>query len=423
MPAGDTPGVFDPAPGDLRTEAEAAWCAVTSSIAATAHVRVSRDGGRTYPARTIRPLPASLPGYAPCAVPVYDAGPARGRLLALDLDVSRGDAAGQAAGLGQLLERIGARHVADAAPSGGRHLYVLFSSPLPWLELRDLARAISLRFPAVDPAPMCSPGGQISPPGSRHKSGGWRVLSMPLDEARAAVEHPNGPGVWAALLAEFAAELREADRRGTVDNVKGLQEAEAELDDAGVPWVPRLGGRAPLGAEHDQIARTGRPVAGTVPRPGWPCWAPRRPVAGSWPTSGQRSPPARGKASPACTPRRPNWAGYGSWDYPAGSSRQRLLSRISTASWPAGRAHRRRSRGPVSRTTVITRGSHSAAHVLGQQVSDQRERCLPLTLTIHTGSWLPLTARLALRMTGFCGCGHNVFPAGGPLPRGSTGPG
>jgi len=70
----------------------------------------------------------------------------------------------------------------------------------------------------------------------------------------------------------------------------------------------------------------------------------------------------------------------GSWDYPAGSSRQRLLSRISTASWPAGRAHRRRSRGPVSRTTVITRGSHSAAHVLGQQVSDQRERCLPLIL-------------------------------------------
>ena len=51
-------------------------------------------------------------------------------------------------------------------------------------------------------------GGQISPPGSRHKSGGWRVLSTPLSEARAAVEHPNGPEVWAALLDEFAAELQ-----------------------------------------------------------------------------------------------------------------------------------------------------------------------------------------------------------------------
>src|SRR5271166_5693760 len=34
--------------------------------------------------------------------------------------------------------------------------------------------------------------------------------------------------------------------------------AEAELDDSGVLWVPRLGGRAPLGAELEQIARTGR---------------------------------------------------------------------------------------------------------------------------------------------------------------------
>ena len=33
---------------------------------------------------------------------------------------------------------------------------------------------------------------------------------------------------------------------------------EAELDDAGVPWVPRLGGRAPLGAELEHVARTGQ---------------------------------------------------------------------------------------------------------------------------------------------------------------------
>ena len=32
----------------------------------------------------------------------------------------------------------------------------------------------------------------------------------------------------------------------------------AELDDTGVPWVPRLGGRAPLGAELEHVARTGR---------------------------------------------------------------------------------------------------------------------------------------------------------------------
>ena len=187
-------------------------------------------------------------------MPVYDAGSASGRMLALDLDSSRGDVGRQAAELGQLLERIGARYVTDVSPSCGRHVLILFSSLLPWRELRDLVRAMSLRFPVIDPGPMCSLGGQISPPGSRHKSGGWRVLSTPLSEARAAVKYPNGPETWAALLTEFAAELHHVDL-GPVDTEIS---AEAELDDVGVPWVPRLGGRATLGPELDRTARTGR---------------------------------------------------------------------------------------------------------------------------------------------------------------------
>ena len=78
---------------------------------------------------------------------------------------------------------------------------------------------------------------------------------MPLEDARAAVEHPNGPEVWAALLAELAAELRQVE---TGDSACRFRRGRAELDDTGVPWVPRLGGRAPLGAELEQVARTGR---------------------------------------------------------------------------------------------------------------------------------------------------------------------
>ena len=33
---------------------------------------------------------------------------------------------------------------------------------------------------------------------------------------------------------------------------------EAEMDDTGVPWLPRLGGRAPLGAGLERVARSGR---------------------------------------------------------------------------------------------------------------------------------------------------------------------
>jgi hypothetical protein len=179
-------------------------------------------------------------------------------MLALDLDPARGRGAADPAAqvsagadaIARLVARLGGRCVTDVAPGGGRHVLVLFAAALPWRELRDLARAMALRFPGVDVAPMSSLGGQISPPGARHRSGGWRVLAGPLEGARAAVEQPNGPGLWNALLAEFAAELRQGSAAADA--------GAAELDDAGVPWVPRLGGRVPLGAELDHIARTGR---------------------------------------------------------------------------------------------------------------------------------------------------------------------
>ena len=156
----------------------------------------------------------------------------------------------QALAIAELVARCGGQVLADAAPRGGRHIYVLFAAALPWRELRDLCRAMALRFPSIDPAPMSSLGGQISPPGSRHKSGGWRVLSTPVDIALAAAERPNEPEVWNGLLSEFAAELRKAEKVGQAES--------SELDDTGVPWVPRLGGRASLRPELDRTARTGR---------------------------------------------------------------------------------------------------------------------------------------------------------------------
>ena len=180
-------------------------------------------------------------------------------MLALDLDQGRADrdvhgaavqhshelrlaraavVRAQAEALAELVTGCGGQVIADVSPSGGRHVFVVFAALLPWLELRDVARALALRFPSIDTAPMSSLGGQIFPPGSRHKSGGWRLLST----SPAAAEHPNGPEVWAALLAELAAELQALEHVRAADNLA----AAAELDDTGVPWVPRLGGRASL---------------------------------------------------------------------------------------------------------------------------------------------------------------------------------
>jgi hypothetical protein len=168
---------------ETAQSARSAWRSVTPSLAGTPHVRVSKDLGRTYPAKHSRPLPADSPDQ-PCTVPVYDPGSASGRMVAFDLDPGRAccgaAVAGverQAAELGLLLERLGGRYVADVSPSGGRHIYVLFAAALPWLELRDLVRAIALRYPSIDHGPHDGLGGQISPSGSRHKSSPAEVLA------------------------------------------------------------------------------------------------------------------------------------------------------------------------------------------------------------------------------------------------------
>ena len=153
------------------------------------------------------------------------------------------------------MARCGGQVLADLSPAGGRHVFVVFAAALPWLELRDVARALALRFPSIDVAPMSSLGGQISPPGSRHKSGGWRLLTVSVEDAAAVAANPNGPEVWVTLLAELAAELQQVEGNLGATKVSGIS---AELDDTGVPWVPRLGGRASLGAELGQMARVGR---------------------------------------------------------------------------------------------------------------------------------------------------------------------
>ncbi len=198
-----------------------------------------------------------------------------GRMLALDLDptpvgrdvddaavghrhergaVPEAAVCAQAEALAGLVAGCGGRVLADVSPSGGRHVFVVFAAALPWLELRDVARALALRFPSIDTSPMSSLGGQISPPGSRHKSGGWRLLSVSLEDAATVAANPNGPEVWAALLAELAAELRRIERGPACTTLAD----EAEMDDTGVPWLPRLGGRAPLGADLERVARSGR---------------------------------------------------------------------------------------------------------------------------------------------------------------------
>ena len=159
----------------------------------------------------------------------------------------------EAAALTALIERLGGQAITDVSPSGGRHLLVPFAEPRPWRDLYEVTQALGRRFPTLDTAPMAGPAAQICPPGSRHKSGGWRVLTMPLDSARAAAEDPCGPAVWDGLQTELAAELAAGTPRSRCTDDHRTTELPDELaNPLGLPALRRLSTRL------ERIARSGR---------------------------------------------------------------------------------------------------------------------------------------------------------------------
>lgn len=236
---------------------EQAWSALAGAIAGRPRVRVSRDGGRTYPAGVERDLTPELPS-SPAAVLLFD-DDASARCLAADFDVARGGR-GQvdddAAAFAELVHGCGGRTIADHSPSGGRHIYVLWARPVPITELRPALHALRALYPSLDTTPMTNPAaGCIRPPGARHRCGGHQVLDTPLPEALAVAASPCGPEVWAALLDRLGPQLAE------LSGLSGEAESAAEGSDAHA--AGRHGATAPrrhgagLSPRLERIATTG----------------------------------------------------------------------------------------------------------------------------------------------------------------------
>lgn len=270
LPPADTPGVSGkfPAPAAPRpagtqdaAAALAAWAALAPKLAGTPRMRVSRDGGRSYRRRRDGQALTAANPCQPATIPVFDADTETGMLIPADFDVGR--AAGtpdpaalvtaEAADFDALIASLGGRTITDVSPSGGRHVLVPFAEPLPWQDIRDVTRALARRYQTLDPAPVANAGGQIRPPGARHKTGGWQALTIPLHAAVAAVQHPCGPQVWNGLLDELAAELAAVR---PVAEPASIPDGATAADD-GTPWLPREGGRTPLSPALEAIARTG----------------------------------------------------------------------------------------------------------------------------------------------------------------------
>ena len=194
-----------PSPGPAR------WCCPGTAAAPTAPA-AARSG----------PLSAEPPDQ-PATVFVYDPAAGTGRALVCDFDTGKAQrrrrpdppaaVAADAAAFAALVTQAGGRCLEDVSPSGGRHVYVLWERPQPWLQLKQLAQAAARRFTTLDLSPVQKLTGLIRPPGSRykligHRSPGWQLLTTPGADVRDITARRCGPEVWNALHAALASELQ-----------------------------------------------------------------------------------------------------------------------------------------------------------------------------------------------------------------------
>ena len=182
-----------------RDAARREWAALAPLIAHTPVIRVSRDGGKTYPHKWVRGLDAEALPTMPAAVHLHDARGC-GHVLILDLDAS-GPVDDDYTAIATRLDALSLMWFADISPSGGRHIYIPLDADLPHSILAQTARTLATLHPSIDPGPHYSADtGCIRPPGSVWKRGGHQRLITPLADAIAAVTIGNPPSVLDRLI-------------------------------------------------------------------------------------------------------------------------------------------------------------------------------------------------------------------------------
>jgi DNA-binding transcriptional ArsR family regulator len=186
-----------------------AWTALAPLLAGQPRMRLSRDGGKTYPQKHERTLTPTLPSF-PAAVRIFGKD---GTCTAIFLDFDS-----SVAGIDQVkadvravqtwLNSCGARWIEDYSPNGGRHVYIPLEKRVTFSEARDLVEALGNRHRSLDKSPHQNLlHGCMRTPGSPHKRGGHQELAMSLSMAYDVARRPNSTSVWAAMNADLAREI------------------------------------------------------------------------------------------------------------------------------------------------------------------------------------------------------------------------
>lgn len=233
-----------------------------------------RGDGIAYPRRLARKATtyATAAPTQPAAIHVYDPAGFT-RLIPLDLDAHDRTAEQVAAveadleAATTLLERCGLVHLVDRA-HGGAHIYVLLEDPLSADDVRTLADALAQRLPTLDTQPVRGASdGLITIPGSAHRFGGHRQLTVSAATARATVAGPHSPAqaiqqLRMALADEIRALLdedraRAEERRSAAREAGSRDPLTSQIPDADVQAVVVRGIGRHMSSTCAELARSG----------------------------------------------------------------------------------------------------------------------------------------------------------------------
>ncbi|QOT19514.1 MarR family transcriptional regulator [Paenarthrobacter sp. YJN-5] len=224
------------------------WAALSPCLAGQARVRLSRDGGKSYPLKHERNLTEGLPSV-PAAVRIFGKDGCCTAIF-LDFDTSVGGTTlvdAETNATKAWLSRFGARWIEDHSPTGGRHLYVPLAERVPFAAARDLVEALGTRLRSLDKTPHQNLlHGCMRTPGSPHKRGGHQQLEGSLSHAYDVVRRPNSAEVWQALAGDLAAEIAA---------VRARRNQEAFAPDLDAPTATPSAGR--MSRAMQLIATTG----------------------------------------------------------------------------------------------------------------------------------------------------------------------
>lgn len=207
LPAADATGVSQEPP--QTSTAAQAWAAITPLLAGQPRIRLSRDGGKTYPQKHERALTDTLPTL-PAAVRIFGKdGSCSAIFLDFDASVAGIDwVEADVKSLQTWLYSCGARWIEDYSPNGGRHVYIPFDKRVAFSEARDLVEALGTRYRTLDKTPHQNMlHGCMRTPGSPHKRGGYQELAMSLSTAYDVARRPNKEQVWETVRASLSKEI------------------------------------------------------------------------------------------------------------------------------------------------------------------------------------------------------------------------